>query len=464
MKKNSRLLALLLALILLVFPACSISGIYEETTEADTTVPKTTETVIPESTEEPSVSVVVPPQTEPETTHPHTSEETTSLYPPHDGETVRVLVQNSKSEAFTSEFADGDTATYLSAREAALLADHNTVIRVSASADIVDRIKTGVQTDNNDFDFLLLNAKAGAELLTYGALEALSEVGIDITPKTAGVRESLTDSMSVGGAVYFIACDALISDIGALRVVEYNGAQLSSDPAKMAADGDFTLELMLSYIAELKTDSFSVDQNSMLALFCAVGGEIFVKGENGIPLSALAEDKDFAEKYGDALSLAKNDSQSNRTAAFTVTGISPTRDGITNLPLPKASADAEYETLVDAGSLTILAAPVGVVDGIRLAKLFNCLCVASTDLRVAERAKYIDEKNQYSEQIFSILENSAKLDLGIFLGWGDLDEYIADSLSSGKSAADLLGDRITTMRNKAVETAAGILAERLNIK
>ena len=220
------------------------------------------------------------------------------------------------------------------------------MIRVSRSADIVDRIKTGIQTANNDFDFLLLNSKSGAELLTYGALEALSEAGI---------------------------CDALVSDLSSLRAIEYSGAELSSDPAKAAAEGDFTVELLLNYIAELKTDSFAVEQDSMLALFSGVGGRVFVENEKGIPLSALTEDKDFSKKYESVLGLIKNDSQTNRAAAFTVTGISPARDGVTVLPLPKASAEAEYVTLTEAGTLTLLAAPIGVVAGVRLAKLFNCL-------------------------------------------------------------------------------------------
>ena len=460
MKKNSRLIALLLAF-LMILPACSAAGTGEDTSESDTTASETTATVIPETTEGPSISVVVTPDTDPVTTPETTPEETTSPYPPHDGETLRVLVQNGKSEAFTSDFAEGELATYLSARQAALLADHNTLVKVSVSADIVDRVKNGVLAANNDFDFLLLNSSAGAELLTYGALEALSEVGIDITSRTAGVRESLTESMSVGGRTYLVACDALISDISALRVMKYNGAKLSSDPAKKAADGELTVEVLLNYVAELKTDSFAVEQGSILALFSAVGGNVFVKNASGMPLSALAADSRFAKNYESAMLLLKNDSQTNRTAAFTVTDISPATEGVTVLPLPKADAKADYITLVDESKLTLLAAPVGVVDGLRLAKLFNCLCVASGDLRAAERERYIDEKNQYSEPILSILENSARLDLGVLLGWGDLDEYIVDSLASGRTSADMLGDRIASMRNKAVETAAGILAERL---
>ena len=455
MKMNSRLIALLLAF-LLILPACSTSE--GDDTKADTTASETTATTVtPATTEEPSISVVVTPETTPETT----PEETTSPYPPHDGETLRVLIQNGKSEAFTSEFAEGELASCLSAREAALLADHNTLVKVSVSADIVDRVKNGVLAANNDFDFLLLSSDAGAELLTYGALEALSEVGIDITSKTAGVRESLTESMSVGGGIYLVACDALTSDLSSLRAIEYNGAKLSSDPAKMAADGDFTLEVLLNYIAELKTDAFTVDQSSILALFSAMGGEIFVKGASGMPISALSGDGNISKKYENAMKLVQNDSQSNRAAACTVTGISPVRAGVTLLPLPKADASAKYVTLVDESNLTLLAAPVGVVDGLRLSKLFNCLCVASGDLRAAGRAKYIDINSQYSEPIISILESSARLDLGVLLGWGDLDEYITDSLSSGRTSAEMLGDRIAAMRNKAVETAAGILAERL---
>ena len=67
MKKKSRLIALLLAL-LMVLPACSADGAGEDTTDSDTTAPETTEaTVNHETTEEPSISVVVTPDTTPET-------------------------------------------------------------------------------------------------------------------------------------------------------------------------------------------------------------------------------------------------------------------------------------------------------------------------------------------------------------------------------------------------------------
>ena len=167
MKKNSRLIALLLALLMVTLPACSAGTGQEVTTEADSTAPKTTEAVIPETTEEPSISVVVPPETVQETTAetlPETTPgETTSPYPPHDGETVRILMQSGKGEAFTSEFAEGELATYLSAREAALLADHNTVIKMTVSADIADRVKNGVLAAENDFDFMLIDPDAGAD-------------------------------------------------------------------------------------------------------------------------------------------------------------------------------------------------------------------------------------------------------------------------------------------------------------
>lgn len=457
MKNNSRLIALLLAVFLLVTAAACAAGGTEETSAepetASTSAPETTDNITEKTTEEPYVSAVAPPET--------TIAET---LPPEAEDVLHVLVQDGKGEAIISILASEEDRPLLDEREARLLGEHSLTLKLSKTADIVDRIKNGVLTGNNNFDLLLLNSRAGCELLTLGALEAVSEAGISITPESEGVHRKITESLTVGGDTYLFACDALVSDLTAVNAVRYDGTKLSSDPVTQAVAGDFTLELLLSYLSELTEDSLAIDQSASLAVFSAVGGEIFVKNEKGIPLSSLAEDKDFAENYSLAAELLSCDSHSIREAVFSVTQMTVTPQGSIFLPLPKADADSEYISLVDSGSISLFAAPLGVVDGQRLSRLLTAFNLSSSDYREAVRLRLTEQSGVRGEKMLTLIERSARLDLGIMLGWGDIDDLIAEGLASGTSAKDLLSDRITSMRNEAVETAAKIVAERLNIE
>ena len=91
MKKYSRSLALLLALLMMIsVAACAGESIPEETTEAETAstaAPETTETVTEVTTEEPNVSVVAP-----ETT----AETAPETQPPEASDTIRIIMQNGK--------------------------------------------------------------------------------------------------------------------------------------------------------------------------------------------------------------------------------------------------------------------------------------------------------------------------------------------------------------------------------
>lgn len=454
MKKYSRLTALLLAVFMLLGSAACSGGETEGTTEAETaatTAPETTAADTEETTEE-SITVVAPPE---ETTDPPETE------PPKPEEILRIIMQEGNGEAILSALADEEIAPLLDAREKALLYEHSAQIELSKTEDLEGYIKNHALAGDSRYDLVLTSPMTGIELLSASALENLAGAGISITPESIGVRRSITESLSVGGGVYLFASDALVSDIGATYAIRYGGEKLSSDPVEKALAGDFTAELMLTYIAEAE-NVFSLSSASPLTLFHGVGGLIFDRNEKGIPSSAVNASTAFSTAYSSALAISSKSTE--KEAVFTLEKLAPLAEGEIYLPIPKANSDMNYSTPIDHEGVYLFAAPVGVISGNRLNALVTALSACSTDYREAARWGIIGKGHERSGDMLRIIEDSGKLDLGVLFGWGDISEHVKKGLESNKTAEDILSDRMTDMRNKAAETAASILADKLGIK
>ncbi len=453
MKKYSRSLALLLALLtILSVAACAGSNTPEETTEAETagtTAPETTETYTDVTTEEPSVSVVAPPETTEEITSPPATN------PPKATDTVRIIMQNDIGEAILSGLAEEKYKPLLSDRESALLRDFGLGIELSKTDNLKEKIENLVLAGEYKYDLILTDPLIGTEMLSSGLLEDLSGVGIDIE-NAPGIRESITESLAVGGGIYLYSSYALMSDISSAYALKYNGAKLSSDPIAKALAGDFTTELLLTYVKE---SSFSLGSSSELTLYRGIGGEIFTKNANGIPTSALSDTVRFGKAYGETLKLTS--ASTDKSAAFTVEKISPLNNGEVYLPIPKASVELIYSVPLDHETLSILAAPVGVVSGTRLKGLISAINSSSGAYREGVSTDITANGAAESGNLLKLIEDSSRLDLGILFGWGDIHELISDALTKGTPSDTLLSDRMTEMRNKAVDAAAKIVAERL---
>jgi hypothetical protein len=104
---------------------------------------------------------------------------------------------------------------------------------------------------------------------------------------------------------------------------------------------------------------------------------------------------------------------------------------------------------------------VGVVSGTRLHNLISAINTSSGAYREAVRADITAFDADNANDLLIMIEGGARLDLGILLGWGDIDKLISDGLDKKTASDVLLSDRMTEMRNKAVDAAAKIVAERL---
>ena len=457
MKKYSRSLALLLA-ILMIIPiiACADSDTPTETTAAETeaetastTAPETTEINIAITTEEPEVSTAPPPETTEDTAPPPGTE------PPKASDTIRIIMQNDAGEAVISGIAEEKYKYALEDREKALLFEHGLEIELSRTEDLAKNIKNLVLSGEYKYDLILTDPLAGTEMLSFGLLEDLSGVGINIE-NAPGIRESITESLSVGGGIYLYSSYALISDISSAYALKYNGAKLSSDPVAKALSGDFTTELFITYVKE---SSFSLGNTSALTLYRGIGGEIFTKNASGIPTSALLNADAFSKTYGETLNLISVSTDSG--AIFTPEKLSELKNGEIYLPIPKASAELTYSAPMDHETLSVFAAPAGVISGTRLNNLISALNSSSGAYREAARKEITENGAKNADASLKLIEDNSRLDLGILFGWGDIDKLISDGLAKGTAFETLLSDRMTEMRNKAVDAAAKIVAERL---
>ena len=457
MKKHSRLIALLLGIfILLSAAACSGGGETETSAEetADTRTHETTDVITPATTEEPSVSASATP----ETTVEVTTEETA---PPVATDLIRILRQKDRGEAMSSLFADGEEKALLSEREERLLREHLLGVEVILTDNIASRVGNDILAAEKGYDLLLLTPEDGIALLTDGMLENLAEAGIDIKPESAGVLRSLTESLTVGGGAYLVSTIALTSDITSTYALRYDGTALSSSPVESAISGNFTAELMLSYLKEAE-NAFSLGESSPLTLYRGLGGKVFTKTESGIPTSAVTDGAIFKSAYTAASDIGARSADSK--AIFTLEKISALESGNIYLPIPKATADIGYSLPADHATLSLLAAPAGVVSGNRLKTLVDALILSSGSYRDAVRTSIVKNGAERSLELLGIIETNSYLDLGILLGWGDIDDLIGDGLKKGTAADALLSDRMTEMRNKAVDVAAKIVADRLGIE
>ena len=456
MKKYSRSLALLLALLMMIsVAACAGESTPEETSEAETAstaAPETTETVTEVTTEEPSVSVVAPETTTEITLPPETTQ------PPEETDAIRVIMQNGVGEAILSGLADEKHKTLLEEREKALLYDHALEIELSRTDNLAEKIENLVLSGEDKYDLILTDPMIGIQMTSAGLLENLAGIGIDIE-KTPGIRESITESLSVGGGIYLYSSYALMSDIPSAYAIRYSGATLSSDPVAKALSGDLTTELFLTYVKE---SGFSLASVSALTVYRGVGGKIFTETASGIPTSAVTDPTLYSKAYGEALALVTAAADSG--SAFRAEKISSLSGGEVYLPIPKASADAEYSVPLDHTTLSVLAAPAGVVSGTRLNNIVSSLNSTSGAYREAVRAEIAKNGAGKAAELLKIIEDNSALDLGILFGWGDIDDLIENGLVKGTAADAILSDRITEMRNKAVDAAAKIVADRLGIK
>ena len=464
--KHSRFLALLLAVLILLTlcVSCSPDSGTDESSdnESATTV---TDAI---STDEPSISVIVPPETfAPDTETGEDSGEDTDevTLPPTPTDYLRVLMQNGIGEAIVSQLAPEEDCELLDRRMSEMTSGFSASLTLASTTNVFATVQSQVLSGKNDYDVILLSASHASELFCSALLEDLSEAGISIGSDSTGIRKSLTESLSLGGGSYLICPDGLVSDISASYALRFKSDLISRNLVTEALSGDFTLDVLNICIKEL--GAAANFDSSPLALYSAFGGKLFTLSDSKLPEMGI-DSASYTPAYNAAQTLLALGS-SSKDAVFTLATLSAPAEGEIYLPIPKKDAQSEYVTPVDIEKMSCFASPTGVVDGERLADLLEAFNLSSSEYRSAVRERMLAPtleggERSLARKLLENIESAARADLGILLGWGDLDEYISEGLLNKTSASALKGDREANLRREAIETASEIIADRLGIK
>lgn len=390
--------------------------------------------------------------------------------PPKDTDVLRVLAQEGTSESLTSFFAeDEQIGALLDRRLESMLAVYSATVTESRCSSIVTKIKAEALSLSSEYDLLLLNATDAFHLLCQALLEDVGEAGIEIDENCAGIDSDILSSLSIGGKNYLFTTPALSSTLYSSYALKYRGgySAFADEAARYAKEGEFTNEYFLSLISEIESSSDSAlgftiqNERENVFAYLSLGGKLYSKNTYSLPKSALSSNA-FSSPYSAALALVDANS-SAVDSAFVLSQLLDVAGEEFYLPVPKLDGTSEYITPIDAKTLLYFASPLGVSNGARLRRLVTALSSSSAEY-ASSAVDGVKGSHKDADALLEIIEKNRVLDLGLFFGWGDLDELVSSGLETGKNSSSFFSERTLAERNETVSAAVKIIAERLDIK
>lgn len=358
---------------------------------------------------------------------------------------------------------------------------HGVELILRGSRNIFDEVNTRISSgDFTGMDLLLPSVAEGVQLTVSGALQDLSQAGIEISGESHGVNKSLTESITVGGGTYLLFSNALTSDIYATSAVLYRsdlaGGNLGYDPVSFALNGELDVENFIvcanyaGVYAQLNGgNSLTVPSNNSAgkSLLLALGGRIFTSDTQGLPcLAPVDEGSALADAYADSLKVLSHAKPHKKgvSSILQVTTLGAVSEGEIYLPLPCAKS-GKYISPVDLSRCSVLAVPNGIVNGRRTAALLSAISECGNESRSKAIASlYTGSDDGNGAVLAGMILNSQTADTAALLGWGDFDDFFGDGLASGTTYAELMKDKTLSDRQDTLATAVAIVAERLGLK
>jgi predicted small secreted protein len=451
MKKLLSVFAIIL-LTAILLPGCNFSTGSETSDTQDTTAEVTDNTTTGGDTT--NQIVITPPDTT----------------PPVNTDMLRVLGEQGTGEALTSFFSTDESAgATLDRRRETLLADFSVSLLESRCTDIVSKVKNDSLTLSYEYDLLLLGADDAMTLLCLALLENVGEAGIEIDENADGVDKDITSSLKIGDKNYLFTSIALSSAHLSSYALKYNGGDSATAEklASLALGGELTHESFMAVLTEISNSSdgaepFSImDARENIFAYLAFGGTIYTKNALSIPLASFSEGS-FARPYNSAMEL-EDMSTSTASATFVISPLTSVRGEEMFLPLPRLDDKSDYITPVDVSSMSFFASPLGVENGKRLRTLVSSLALASSEYN-----EWVKNNTTGSHKdaaaLIELIGKNKRLDIGLFFGWGDIDELVSAGVESGKSSESFLSERTLAERIETVKTAVEIITKRLDIE
>lgn len=319
------------------------------------------------------------------------------------------------------------------------------------TAEVTRRVQAGEAPDLLEF----ASASDAASLAPGGYLADLSTLPT-LQLEHPAFDQTLNDELTVAGHAYFLFGDATVADKAATAVMllEPTAAVASGiEPDELITSvyaGSWTVETLLTLAAR---GSMSLDGDDVVPLFLAVGGKIFTRNAQDVPVLATGEA--FSRAYAAMQSAMAASSDEASGAVFTVGTLADLGDGHIALPLPAADPGEDYLSPIDPDTAACVSVPADPADPARTGDILTACFTESTETVAAPLREHLAAGTD-AELLDRILA-SRTCALGALFGWGDLAEALTGSI--GMPEADFLAS--VEMRMTTAEKAMEIFLNRI---
>jgi len=394
--------------------------------------------------------------------------------PVSDDENSFVIMRSSKGESI--EIFSEDYKEILSKRNETVKARCGLTVKEIISDDLKNAVGFG-HLAGDEYEALILNAlEEGTSLMCSGVLQDLGATGIDLSFASSSAIESLAKDLSYSGHMYLMPFKGLLSDISSSYVVTVKKGSSAEETLKSAyKENLYCLDTLYTIMKDFEDalDNYydngdesepepegafiSGGEEAMEALLLGAGGRVLTTSEKigSVPLSNLYE-SGFSSAFSAVSGIVTYVSDGDES--ISVVKLSDIDfENVIAFPMPPLNITAEYITPVDVRTLSVFAAPNGMIFGQKMVDLLETL--ASETIAVREQAQLLpgDADGSVSRFVFS----SQHLETAKLFTWGELYEVAFDYLGP-YGYSGLLATSDLSKRLAAAKSAAEIIRKRLD--
>ena len=411
-----------------------------------------------------------------------------------EGFELHVLCDTPSGEVFA---ADGGETPSISEkavkRNEHLKIETGVELLVSVTEDFVQTATEDLLSGAHYYN--LYAATAAPSLSSLLASGRLTDVtgSVHIRPEKEWFDGGIMDELSMYGKHYLIS-SATADARRHAAVIVYDGAMeaglglLPEDErslAKIALDGDFTLEKMLTvsrgaHIPPTEGDpllggvdafpgfyGFAYGDSDVFALYAGLGGDFLTDNEEQPVVTSLAA---LREALGTLQTLTSDPSSLADANAFAegrtllsvcrmseITALRAAGTDVGILPLPKAHTEDDYRCYIDPTKTTMLAIPSGTAEQEKVEFLVARMAFLSYGYIEPVLKKQIAADDPDNQKILALVAESVSCDRSTLLGYGDIGGLLAGIVREGDGRLTL-----EYYNRKALyEKALSILEKRL---
>ena len=342
--------------------------------------------------------------------------------PSTEGYILSILSETAASHFFAeSELSSGNVGK----RNLHLTLESGVVLGASSVPAIYDAAKNDILSGTYTYD---LYAASGRELSRLLSKDLLCDISDNhyIDTDDAWFDATLTNSLKVLGKQYFLS-SSITDTYKDVYVLAYN-PELCDENALVSAakDGSLTLEKVLAYQKE-GISPIDMSEGDVFPLFNALGGS-FANAADSLLITPF-EEFNSGIKALSPLSSLEVASFENGEVPFAVMTLEEVKQYKKNgvsvgfLPLPKATAKADYRSYINVGNAVFIALPKEHPKLDTVSYIVHRLAFLSHGYTLPS---YYESLNATNKEMLEIIYENIVFDISALFGYGEIDTLVAD--------------------------------------